>query len=186
MADFKQGFAHVLANEGFYSNNPNDRGAETLLGIARKPNPQWNGWVVVDQMRKEPGFPKNLKNNISIVNCAQEFYKSQYWDKIKGDQITEQEIAVELFDTAVNMGVGVASKFVQDALNLLNRNGKSYRDITEDGIIGKDTLQLLNDFPDTTIMLRTLNALQAALYIKICELDPTQEEFFRGWLKRAS
>jgi len=187
MAEFKISFSKTMAAEGGYANAPSDRGKETYRGISRAMNPQWKGWAIVDALRKEPGFPKNLASHPELDELVLDFYKEMFWNPIKGDQIASQEVADELFDTGVNMGATIPVKFAQQALNLLNRNGKLYADIADDGIMGNGTLKMLNAFTETNVLVRTLNALQACRYIKICEIDHTQEENFRGWLlKRAS
>ncbi len=186
MADFKSAFQRLLPVEGGYVNNPRDNGGETYKGISRKFWPQWEGWKIIDALKREPGFPGNLANHQDLKELIAKFYYENFWLRINGDKIIVQEIADELFDTAVNMGVNVSIEFVQTALNLLNRNQKNYKDIAIDGILGKETIKLLNEFVEVEILLRAINALQASRYIKICELHPDQEEFFRGWLKRAS
>jgi choloylglycine hydrolase len=52
----------------------------------------------------------------------------------------DERIAVELFDTAVNMGVGISARFLQEALNLMNRNQQDWNDLVVDGLCGKNTL----------------------------------------------
>ena len=51
-------------------------------------------------------------------NQKKDFYKSNYWDPIQLDLITSQRVAEEIFDTAVNMGVGTAVKFAYEACGL--------------------------------------------------------------------
>lgn len=182
MADFKTSFTKTMKAEGGYANAPTDKGKETWRGISRAMNPNWEGWKIVDRLRMTANFPNCLWNDATLNTLVEQFYKSEYWDKVKGDYLTSQDVADELFDTAVNMGTGIAGKFAQEALNLLNRNGKMYADIPEDGIVGNNTVSLLNQFSEVAVLVKTLNLLQAARYIKICELDPTQEANFRGWI----
>lgn len=186
MADFKLAYKKLLPIEGGYVNNQNDRGKETYKGISRKWHPTWDGWAIVDALRREPGFPKNLANHPGLQELVVAFYKMVFWDKFMGDKILVQAIADEIFDTAVNMDVDVAVKFLQSALNLLNRDSKLFPDMKIDGVLGINTLTRLNAFTETEYLLRALNAFQGARYIKICENDSSQEEFFRGWIKRAS
>jgi len=67
------------------------------------------------------------------------FYKENYWDKFLGDEINSQEIADEIFDTSVNMGVERAVKFLQKALNYLNRDELLYLNLVVDGSIENNT-----------------------------------------------
>ena len=184
MADFQLSLNRTLAHEGGYSVVKADRGGETYRGVSRRFHPSWAGWIVVDQLKHEPGFPRNLQNHPGLQNQVGLFYHQQFWQPLLGEQLVHQAVADELFDTAVNMGIATAVSFAQTALNLLNRNQSSYPDGMVDGKMGPKTLKLLNDCSEPEILVRTLNALQAARYIRICEKDPSQEVFFRGWLKR--
>jgi lysozyme family protein len=182
MVDFKTAFTKTMKAEGGYANAPTDKGSETWRGISRAMNPTWEGWNIVDRLRMTANFPDCLWNDATLNALVEQFYRSEYWDKIKGDYLTEQSVADELFDTAVNMGTGIAAKFLQEALNLLNRNGKLWADIPEDGAIGNNTVSVANGVIEVPLLVKTLNYLQAARYIKICELDHTQEANFRGWI----
>lgn len=186
MADFNKAFKKLLPVEGGYVNNSKDRGGETYKGISRKYWATWLGWEIIDSLRKEPNFPKNLVNHERLQNLVNEFYKLNFWDKISGDAIINQSISEELFDSSVNVGVSESIHFLQASLNILNRNGKLFPDITDDGKMGPKTLQQLNDFDEEKHLLRALNSYQGAYYIELLENDPSQEEFTRGWLIRAS
>lgn len=186
MAEFIQAFQRMIIHEGGYSVVKADRGGETYRGVARKFHGGWAGWLIVDQLKQEPGFPRNLANHPALQSLVQEFYLEQFWQPLCADEITDQQVANELFDTAVNMGISTAVSMAQRALNLLNRNQSTYPDGVVDGKMGPKTLSLLNACSEPELLLRTLNALQAARYILICEKDPSQEVFFRGWLKRTT
>jgi len=181
MASFDSAYIKIISgHEGGYVNDPTDRGGETYKGIARKRNPAWHGWSIIDRYNK----------NVSLMNADPElqnevlfFYKREYWDKVAGDHITDQDVANELFDIAVNMGHNTAGKFVQHALNLLNKNAKLWNDIAEDGIIGLGTLGILNNAPPVAV-LKCLNGQQFERYMELCESDPSQEKFLNGWLTR--
>jgi lysozyme family protein len=184
MADFKQALKKTLGIEGFYSNDLTDRGAETYKGISRKNNADWHGWIVIDEHKNLPGFPKTLETDEHLQQYVSDLYKERYWDKVAGDFITSQEVAEELFDIAVNMGVKTAVLFLQGSINLLNRNQKLYADIDADGIIGIKTYSTLNKFCNEKSVLKSLNGFQFERYKEICEKDPTQEKYFEGWLQR--
>lgn len=181
MADFKVALKETLGIEGSISNNPKDRGGLTYKGISRKAWPLWEGWVLVDELiNKGPGFEDYEALDIMVDT----FYSANFWDRISLSSINNQKIANELFDTGVNVGTKVAVGFLQKALNLLNRQGELYPDIPEDKIIGTKTLLLTNSHPYPDSLLKLLNGLQLSYYIAICDKDPSQEEFLRGWLKR--
>lgn len=194
MADLNKAFEKTMGHEGGYSNHPNDLGGETYRGIARKRNKNWEGWKVADDLKKQhgnPAFRDYLKSNKNLQSLVRNFYRTNYWERVKGDEIPDAEIAIELFDNAVNMGVSTASKFFQQSLNLLNRNGKNYADIKDDGDIGSITLNTLHSFLEleshqSSYLLKVMNVLQGGHYIKIMNSKPEQEVFARGWFNRVS
>lgn len=183
MADFKTAYKITMAHEGGYANNPHDSGGETWKGIARKKHPDWPGWALVDKA-KQGDFPSNLNSASGLQDLVEMFYKVKFWDYLKLDQINNQKIANELFDTSVNMGQGIAALFLQRSLNVSNRNGKYYPDLQVDGNIGSVTVNAVNNHPRPDQVLKLINTLQGARYIGICEANPSQEIFLTSWLSR--
>ncbi len=109
MANFEIAYKRTKRFEGGYVNDPKDAGGETYNGISRRANPTWAGWRVVDEMKQKPNFPHNLKERKSILDDLEaSLYKASYWDKVWGDKINNQQVANDMFDTAVNMGVGTS------------------------------------------------------------------------------
>lgn len=188
MADIRVAYDNIIIPiEGLYSNNKHDRGGETVWGIARNINADWEGWEVVDAYKMLPDFPKNLQW-ANLQPLAIKYYKKNYWDTLRLDEVTDQRVATELFDSAVNMGVRTAGMMLQRALNVLNRNEMDFNDLEVDGVIGAKTIKAtdLQIKKSAVNLLLTLNALQGARYIEICERNNTQEVFFNGWIKRVS
>ena len=87
------------------------------------------------------------------------------------------------------MGVRRAVRFLQHALNQLNRNQQNYKDLVVDGWLGQGTMKVLKQYlrldRKSDLLLKMMNIQQGARYIEIMENDPTQERYARGWLKRA-
>jgi lysozyme family protein len=183
MADFKTAYKITMAHEGGYANNPADTGGETWKGIARRKHPDWPGWQLVDRA-KTGNFPANLASYPNLQTLVEMFYKVKFWDYLKLDQINNQKIANELFDTAVNMGQGIAALFLQRSLNVSNRNGKDYPDLQVDGNVGSITVNAVNNHPRPDQLFKLINTLQGARYIGICEANPSQEIFLNSWLSR--
>lgn len=125
MADFLKAIGSVLTAEGYsenkrtgYTDDPQDRGGETVAGIARNFWPKEPIWGVVDRAKKESGFPKNLSNNPNLHPQVLSFYKTKFWDKVSGDTIKNQSIASLLMDSAVNEGITPAIKRAQSIVGL--------------------------------------------------------------------
>jgi len=191
MGNFDEAFEKTAAIEGGYVFDPDDAGGETYKGISRRFNLSWKGWYRIDEIKRansrKKKFDKVFEQDESLQEEVLLFYKEAYWDKFWGDEIPVQEIAEELFDTGVNMGVRRAVGFLQEGLNLLNRNQRNYTDIVEDGLFGKNTLKVLMAYlkiDDLSYLLKVMNILQGMHYIEYMRKSPKQEKYARGWLKR--
>ena len=96
MSNYDEAVYLVLKHEGGYVNNPNDTGGETNFGISKRAYPDLN----IAELS---------------VETAQEIYKRDFWDKVKGDKLPEG-LDLMVFDFAVNAGVSRASKVLQNCL----------------------------------------------------------------------
>ena len=189
MQKFKEALNKTLVYEGGYVNDEDDAGGETYKGISRRFNPSWVGWNIIEKAKLEAPekFPKILDDNIELQESLADLYKQLYWDRFWGDAISSEEITEKLFDISVNLGVKRAVIYLQEGLNLLNRNQKNYNDIGMDGVFGKNTLKVLvkyldSDKPDS--FLKIISILQGMHYIDYMRRSPKQEKYARGWLKR--
>lgn len=175
---FDKAFEHTVGLEGVYSNHPADRGGATKYGItqavARK-----NGYA---------GAMVDLP-----LETAKAIYKKSYWDKLRLDDIAKisEPIAMELFDTGVNMGDGTAGKFLQRAINCFEVRDEIRPPLVVDGIIGQKTIDrlLMREFSiryigEDWVILKMLNAQQCVRYMEIVEKDPSQALFLRGWISK--
>lgn len=115
MADFYIAHKLTAQNEGGYSNDQDDAGGETYKGWARKKNPQWDGWPIIDGYKGRKDFPKCLDSDTELQKKVYAGYVRNYWNPIKGDQINLQSVANQIYDNAVNFGVVHALKIRQEA-----------------------------------------------------------------------
>lgn len=164
----------LIEREGGFSNHPADKGGPTMYGVT-------------EQVARAFGYYGQM--SALPEQTAVTIYKQRYWENPHFDKVNEHSpvIAEELLDTGVNMGVSIASKFLQRALNTLNAEGKHYPDIVVDGAIGQMTIASLRAFlaqrgaNGHVVLVRMLNALQGSRYIEIAEAKPNQEAFIYGW-----
>jgi len=185
VAKYEEAFKITMGHEGGYSNLKLDRGAETFRGISRRFFPSWAGWRLVDHMKDDPAI---LSDSQELKDLVEDFYKAEFWDRFVGDAMPDQEIANEVFDTSVNMGVHQAIKFLQIALSKLNRHESVFRNLAEDGVYGDMTAKALNvvvqSHRDAGILFKMLNVLQGARYLSIMTQSEDQEVWARGWFSR--
>ena len=120
MAKFIDAYKKVLNNEGIYSNDPDDAGGETYKGISRKANPNCDGWISIDAIKKAhpTTFKGILKKTPELEKKVQDLYKDKYWDCFELDDVPSQLVAEQMFDTAVNQGQTAAIRFAQRVLDL--------------------------------------------------------------------
>ena len=189
MGDFDKAFKETMINEGGYVSDLDDVGGETYKGISRVYNPRWIGWEIIDQYKGDDNFPDLLYTIAGLQNNVESFYKDRYWDVNQLDEFP-QAVSEEMFDTGVNMGTERIARYLQKALNYLNRNGMLYNELVVDGIIGRKTLGALNylyrNGDDEEVLLTMLNALQGQHYMDYMDRNPTQKKYARGWFKRVS
>jgi len=199
MISFEPAFNETFKNEGIHSLDPNDNGKETVYGISRVHHPQWEGWKIVDEIKKTEGIKglsDKIRKDVRVLNLAIIFYKETFWGTYMKN-IPTQKIANELFDTAVNQGKENSIIYLQKALNVLNRNGQDYADIKPDGIFGDNTLNAINGYYHTQRfrtrdkeklekwLLKWMNYFQMKTYESIINKDSKQEKFVPGWTERS-
>lgn len=118
MANFDIAYKRTSEFEGGYVKDHDDNGGETYKGIARNSNPNWSGWKIIDSYKKQSHFPKNLENNNQLQLLVKDCYRIKYWNAINGDKINNQNVANDLYDSAVNMGVVMSIKLSQKQFKL--------------------------------------------------------------------
>lgn len=174
---FEQAMVELLGVEGDYSDNAADSGGKTRFGITEA-TARAHGYG--GEMRALP------------LDVAKKIYRAEYWDALLLDEVGElsERIAMEIFDTAVNCGVVVAAEILQRSLNVLNRQQKDYPDVLVDGLLGGHTVGALQaylarrkDQEGELVLLRVLNSLQGARYVRLAEAREKDEAFVFGWFK---
>lgn len=172
---FQQAWANTGRAEGAYSNDPKDPGGETMFGIT----------IRVARAQGYSGPMKDLPQE-----TATRIARAEYWVKPGIDLIAAYSaaIALEIFDTNFNLYSGFAAASLQRSLNALNRNHLDYPDIPVDSRLGSKTFDALAAFlkkrgaGGELVLLRALNALQGAEYIRQAEANRDKEAFLFGWL----
>lgn len=166
MADFLTALENTLRWEGGISNHPADKGGITAYGISKNNWPCWAGWEFVERGDK---WEESEALRINVFS----FYRVEFWDKIKGDQINNQGIANVLFDWSVTSGYH-AAKSIQKIVNT-----------PADGVIGPITTLLINKGCQEEIF-NQLKEARIKFYKDIVARNESQRVFLKGWLNRTN
>ena len=141
-----------------------DRGDMTFAGISRRFWPDWPGWVFLDRGE----WADELEPMVT------QFYRDNFWQEIRGDEIRSQAVANSIYDFAVNAGVGTAVKVAQRVLV-----------VKEDGQVGKQTLTVLNFWADPDKFLLRYALEKISHYVELCGNNSSQKRFLFGWVTRS-
>ena len=156
---FKKAFNYMLRNEGGYVNNSADLGSETKYGISQRSYP-------------------NLDIRQLSLKDAEKIYFCDYWLKGNFEQIPDENVATQLFDLSVNLGIRATTIVLQRALRSVGIN------VVEDGLLGSQTLSGVI-FSKPSNLLAAIKSEAAGYYRLIAAKNPSQQKFLNGWLNRA-
>ena len=146
--NFDDAFVRLIGHEGGYTNNPKDPGGETKFGISKRSYPQLS---IADLCEYD----------------AKVIYRRDYWDKCRADSLPP-EVRFDVFDTAVNSGIGQAVKFLQAAVG-----------VSVDGVLGPITLSAVNMQPGY-ITSAKFNGFRLDFMTRLA----TWPTFSAGWARR--
>lgn len=121
MANFEKAFEKTIQAEGGYSNNPNDKGGETYMGVTRKYHGDLHMWEWVDRFKaqfKGKVLNDKLRNCIPVQKDVKTVYFNNYWRPLNLDKVFSQKLANQFFDNAINCGVKPTIKLMQRLANL--------------------------------------------------------------------
>lgn len=183
MADFTIAYRKtVLGNEGGY--NPGIGENETYMGIDRAMNKHWSGWQIIDHIKAAmPGVSVArmnmlLNTNAQLQSNIATFYKVNYWDTMRLDDINDQQVANNLFDGSVNPCIEPAAKVFQMACNEVKQGC-----LKEDGVIGSASIACINSL-DAKHVFDIINAIREGNYRQEVVINPHKKQWLPVWLKR--
>lgn len=156
MGDFHKAIQFVLANEGGFSNDPDDSGGETKYGISQRSYPDWD-------------IPNLTKEDAIAI------YRQDFWAPY---QDFEDRLATKVFDLAVNLGHRRAVKILQRALRCLGAK------LDDDGVLGPVTKRAVRA-ANLDLLLPAVRSEAAGVYRNLAATNAKQQKFLKGWLRRA-
>lgn len=153
---FDECFTVLMELEGYKSNDKLDAGGLTKYGISQKAYPDLD----IDSLTLEQ---------------ARAIYYQDYFIASKAHELPPS-LACNVFDSAVNMGVSRAIRFLQRTIG-----------VDADGIFGKGTRAALEraiKYHGEGYVVLDYLSYRGAFYARLVSLKPTQFKFIRGWLRR--
>lgn len=167
---FQQALKIILKHEGGYVNDPSDSGGETNYGITKN-------------TAAAAGYKGSMKS--IPMEVVEKIYKDNYWNKLCLDIIAAKDVqlAIILFDSAVNCGPSKASTWLQRALQLLTD-----KQIQPQGNVGPLTLSTFESLSNSKLpaLRQIVLSLRGGHYIEISEKYPKNTKFLSGWFSRLS
>ena len=159
-AAFVRAVGRLLDNEGGYSDDTRDRGEETKYGISKREYPELD--------------IKSLTREQAVGIYYRDWWTRYGYSKLPG------AVGAKLFDLAVNIGPGHATRCLQRALRACGRK------IGEDGVLGEQTVGAVVA-ANQLALIAGLRAEAAGYYRLLAaeQHDKANADFLSGWLNRA-
>lgn len=160
--NFDIAFDRLIGHEGRFTDDPDDRGNWT------------SGQIGVGQLKgtkfgiSAMSYPDLDIKNLTVAD-AKLLYRQDFWDRVLGGQL-HNAVVYQLFDAAVNHGIGNAIRILQRAL-----------DIAEDGAMGPLTHAAIRR-TETNDLLILFNAKRIRFYTKLS----TFKKYGGGWSNRVA
>ncbi|RIA37462.1 putative peptidoglycan binding protein [Hephaestia caeni] len=161
--------------EGGYVDHPSDPGGATKHGITEK----------VARMHGYEGAMRALPKGFAQAVYYQDYIAGPGFDRLIG---VSEPVAREAIDSGVNTGPAHPSRWLQTALNSLNRRQRDYADIAIDGRVGPATVRayqslarLRGDATACRLVVRLMDAQQGAYYLSLAHGNSRFEDFMVGW-----
>lgn len=167
--------AAVVAVEGGFVDHPDDPGGATNHGIT-------------EAVARQCGYQGDMR--LLPKEFALACYKENYVTKPGFEPIVNASHAVgeEVIDTGVNTGTHRPARWFQESLNHLNRRGRDYADVAEDGQIGFQTMKAYASLQKVRgpkkacqLVVKLMDAKQAAHYMRLARNNSKFETFMPGW-----
>lgn len=109
--NFEIALQFLFPSEGGYVNDKDDKSGPTNMGITQ---------LTYNNYRKRKGLPLNDVKNITKIEAVNLYYE-EYWKLSGADNISDPNMAVALFDTAVLHGPYRAKQYYEQSNKDLNK-----------------------------------------------------------------
>ncbi len=146
--NFDTAFDRLIGHEGGYVNDPRDPGGETKFGIAKR------------------SYPHVDIANLTLAD-AKNIYSRDFWEPLGA---AHPAIKYQVFDFAVNSGIGTAIRKLQAAIG-----------VADDGHWGPISAEKLSSMDVNDVLMRFM-----AQRLRFWTRLKTWPTFGAGWVNRAA
>lgn len=166
MANIDKLAPFILRWEGGFVNDPVDKGGATNMGVTI------GTWRSV-------GYDKDGDGDIDVddlhlldkEDVIERVLRPHYWNRWRADEILNQSVANILVDWVWASG----THGIKRPQRILG--------VTPDGIVGPKTIAAVNSMDPMELHFRIKND-RIKFIDEICQRDPSQERFRKGWMNR--
>lgn len=160
----------IVEHEGGFADDARDPGGKTR-------------WGITEAVARDWGYPGPMRE--FPLPRALFVYFDAYWRPLRLTQVASTDVAAEIMDSGINTGVAQASKFAQEAVNILY-GGEDGEGVAVDGVIGPQTLHALGYWTakDEAALLAALNGFQFMHYLGLYRRGPRLRYAIRSWVRR--
>jgi lysozyme family protein len=149
LTTFDQAFDKLISHEGAYIFDPRDPGGETKFGVSKR------------------SYPTLDIRGLTLAD-AKAIYRRDFWDRAQCDRLPP-DLAFDVFDAAVNSGIGQSIRWLQRALG-----------VADDGVVGPLTMAHIQRETDTSAIQARFNGHRLEFMTKLS----TWDTFGKGWARR--
>jgi len=168
MRQFNEYFNIIIEHEGGLTDHSNDHGGITKYGVSLR---FLQGLIPVDGDIDNDGDIDKDDIKALTIEDSKEIYLKFFWSPLHLDSINSEELKLHLFDMGVNAGTRTSVKLLQRILNT-----------SEDGIIGKNTTFLINNYSGD--LVKEYKKARQNYYLDIISKNPKLAVFKKGWMNR--
>lgn len=158
--DFLRALEFVLAREGGYVNDPDDRGGATNQGVTQ---------ATYDAHLRYKG--EELRPVLEMTDEERnDIYRDGYWFKARC-HLLRWPLSLVVFDAAVNSGPKQSIRWLQGAVGA-----------TVDGVFGPMTCMAVDAVEPLLAARKHIEYREA--FLRELAKRPKQDKFLKGWLRR--
>lgn len=157
--------SRVLAKEGGYSDDPDDRGGATYRGVTYR--------LYQAYCRIQGNVPSAIKHRSLTEDQVRDIYMEMFVTRYKIDKFNSDWVKEAMFSSTILHGPYYTGVMAQQAAG----------NLIVDGVIGTKSISRINFLPPVAFV-NSFSCLRILFTDKIAVGDTSQKKFLVGWHKQ--